>query len=149
MKMNMMNKKYLLFLALILSIIFSSCAYNMGSTVITKPDEFTYVYEAKEAVVLKAVAAVFKEKNIGTNVRIDDKNMSVDSDYVVSDDWRTKANARIKKLNWRECEVTLLVTTEKKTKTGWEMRRLLQQSQYEMFFSVIDLKIYEEMAKVE
>jgi len=55
----------------------------------------------------------------------------------------------VKRLNWKECEVTLAVTTEKKTNTGWEMRRLLEKDQYDRFFSVIDLKIYEEMSKGE
>lgn len=45
--------------------------------------------------------------------------------------------------------MTLAVTTEKKTEAGWEMRRILQKEQYDSFFSVIDLKIYEEMSKVE
>ena len=43
----------------------------------------------------------------------------------------------------------LAVTTEKKTETGWEIRRLLQKEQYDSFFSVIDLRIYEEMSKIE
>jgi hypothetical protein len=41
------------------------------------------------------------------------------------------------------------VTSEKKTKTGWEMRRLLQKQQYDTFFDVIELAIYEEMSNVE
>jgi hypothetical protein len=121
----------------------------MGGIVILKPDESSHVYEAKETVILKAIAHVFKEKNIGTNIRIDQKNLRVDSDYWESGDWRTKASARVKRLNWKECEVILAVTSEKKTKTGWEMRRLLQKLQYDSFFDVIELKIYEEMSNVE
>ncbi len=79
---------------------------------------------------------------------IDAKNHRVDSDYVVDGDWRTKTSARTKQLNWKECEVRLTVITEKKTDGGWEMRRLLGKSQYENFFSVIELKIYEEMSNV-
>ena len=126
-----------------------SCANDFGRTIIDKPDEHTRVYEAKEPVILKAIASVLKEKEIGANVIIDQKNHRVDSDFVVSGDWRTKTSGRVKKLNWRECEVTLSVTTQKQTKTGWEMRRLLQKEQYESFFSVIELKIYEEMSKIE
>jgi hypothetical protein len=44
--------------------------------------------------------------------------------------------------------VTLVVTTEKKTDKGWEMRRLLRKEQYDNFFSVIELKVYEEMSRV-
>ncbi len=132
---------------IIISII--SCFGEYGRSVILKPDEYSHVYEAKETVILKAIADVFKEKNIGTNVTIDQKNLRVVSDYKESGDWRTKASASVKRLNWKRCEVSLAVTTEKKTKTGWEMRRLLQKDQYDTFFSVIDLKIYEEMSNIE
>jgi hypothetical protein len=42
-----------------------------------------------------------------------------------------------------------MVTTEKKTQTGWEIRRLLGKEQYDSFFSVLELKIYEEMARIQ
>ena len=145
----MIKKNVLLPFALILIIHLISCATEFGTTIISKPDEQTYVYEAKEKIILKAIASVLKEKNIGNNVIIDEKNNRVDSDFVVSDDWRTKTTARVKRLNWKECEVGLIVTTEKKTKKGWEMRRLLGKEQYDSFFSVIDLKIYEEMSKIQ
>ena len=146
----MIKKNVILSFTLILVINLVSCAHEFGSTkAISKPDEYTHVYEAKEKFVLRAIAVVLKEKEIGSNVIIDRKNHRVDSDYVVADDWRTKTTARVKQINWKECEVTLVVTTEKKTKTGWEMQRLLAKEQYDSFFSVIDLKVYEEMSKVE
>jgi hypothetical protein len=126
-----------------------SCAAGIGMVVISKPDEYSHLYEANEKIILKAIAGVFKEKNIGANVTIDQKNHRVDSDYVVSGDWRTKASAHVQRLNWKECGVSLTVTTEKKTETGWEIRRLLQKEQYDSFFSVIDLRIYEEMSRIE
>ena len=138
-----------LIIALVFVLNLVSCSAKMGRVVISKPDEYAHIYEAKEIVILKAIAGVFKEKKIGANVTIDQKNHRVDSDYVVSGDWRTKANARVQRLNWKECEVILAVTTEKKTETGWEIRRLLEKEQYYSFFSVIDLKIYEEMSKIE
>jgi hypothetical protein len=144
----MISKKYL-FLSLLFLFSIISCISQFGRTIILKPDEYTHVYEAKDKVVLRAIAVVLKEKNIGSNVIIDQKNNSVDSDYVNSGEWRTKTSARVKQINWKECEVSLAVTTEKKIDTGWEMRRLLQKEQYDIFFSVIDLKIYEEMSKIE
>jgi hypothetical protein len=126
-----------------------SCASQFGQVIISKPDEYRHIYEAKEIVILKSIARLFKEKNVGTNVRINYKNLTVDSDYFFQDDWRTKSNARIRRLNWKECEVGLSVITEKKTETGWEMRRLLDKEQYEVFFSTLELKIYEEMSKIE
>jgi hypothetical protein len=55
----------------------------------------------------------------------------------------------VRRINWKECEVVLSVITEKKTEKGWEMRRLLDKEQYEVFFSTIELKIYEEISKIE
>ncbi|MEE9911244.1 MAG: hypothetical protein K4571_05925 [Deltaproteobacteria bacterium] len=149
----MIKKTILLFFAVMLAISLISCAHELGdgfrSAVISKPEEHKHVYEAKEKVILKSIAGVLEEKKIGDNISIDYNHNRVDSDYVISDDWRIKTNARVKRLNWKECEVSLIVTTEKKTKTGWELRRLLGKDQYDSFFSVIDLKIYEEMYKVE
>lgn len=148
----MISKKILLFISLFFVINLISCIGGMGDigrTAISQPDEYSYVYEAKETPILRAIASVFKEKNIGSNVTIDYHDLRVNSDYVYSGDWRTKATARVKKLNWKECEVRLAVITDKKTEAGWEMRRLLQKEQYYTFFSVIDLKIYEEMSKIE
>ena len=145
----MFNKRVLLLLVLTSVMYIISCATDFSMTkAISKPDEYTHIYEAREKIVLKAIAMVLTEKNIGNNVTIDEINQKVDSDYVVSDDWRTKTTASVKRLNWKECEVRLSVITEKKTKKGWEMRRLLDKEQYDNFFSVIDLKIYEEMSKV-
>jgi hypothetical protein len=126
-----------------------SCAPQFGQVVISKPDEFRHSYEAKEGVILKSIARVFIERSVGSNVRINHKKLTVESDYLVQGDWRTKSNARVRRLNWKECEVVLSFITEKKTETGWEMRRLLDKEQYEVFFSTLELKIYEEMSKIE
>jgi hypothetical protein len=126
----------------------ASCAGKFGSEVLTSPEEYRHVYEAKEKYILKAIAGVLEEKKIGQKVVIDYSNHRVDSDFVVSGEWRTKTNARVRRLNWKECEVTLIMNTEKKTEKGWEMRRLLQKEQYDTFFSVIELKIYEEMSRI-
>lgn len=135
--------------AIIIIINIISCAPQYGQVVIPKPDEFRSSYEAKETVILNSIARVFIEKRVGRNVEINQDKLTVDSDYVIEDDWRTKSHARVIRLNWKECEVILSVTTEKKTKTGWEMRRLLNKEQYDVFFSTIELKIYEEMSRIE
>lgn len=144
----MIQKSRFLFFSFLAVLCLASCAGKFGSEVLTGPDEYRHVYEAKEKYILKAVAGVLEEKKIGRNVTIDYDNNRVDSDFVVSGEWRTKTNARVRRLNWKECEVTLIVTTEKKTETGWEMRRLLQKEQYDTFFSVIELKVYEEMSRM-
>ena len=139
---------YLIF-ALILVMNMMSCSAQFGNVVITKPDEHRQTFEAGEKVILKAIAKVFIEKDIGSNITVDSKKNTVESDYIYQKEWRTKSSARVKKLNWKECEVTLTVITEKKTENGWEMRRLLDKDQYANFFRVIDLKVYEEMSRIE
>lgn len=143
--------KKLFFLTFFISFIVLtvSCATEFGRTVIYQPDEYRHVYEAKDKAILNAIAKVIKEKNIGVNVGVDYENLSVDSDFKVTGDWRTKAQARVQRLNWKENEVLLSVITERQTKTGWEMRRLLQKEQYDTLFSEIDLRVYEEMSKIE
>jgi len=145
----MIYKKANLIISLILMFGVTSCVYPFGNTVISKPDEYTRVYEVKEKVVLRAIAGVVREKSMGINVTIDNINHRVDSDYVISGGWRIKTTANVKQINWKECEVILSITTEKKTNNGWEMRRLLQKDQYDIFFSEIDSKIYEEMSKIQ
>lgn len=144
----MIQKSLILCFSFMAVLCLASCAGKFGSEVLSSPDEYRHVYEAKEKYILKAVAGVLEEKKIGQKVTIDYGNYRVDSDYVVSGDWRTRTSARVRRLNWKECEVTLAVTTEKKTDKGWEMRRLLKQEQYDNLFSVIELKIYEEMSRI-
>jgi hypothetical protein len=121
----------------------------IGSPILSEPEEYRHVYEAKEKIVLTAIAAVLEEKKIGKNVSIDFANRRVDSDYVVSDNWRTKTTAHVRQLNWKESEVRLTVLTELQTKDGWQLRRLLKKEQYDSFFYTIELKIYDEMARVQ
>jgi hypothetical protein len=136
-------------LVLMLAVNLTSCSAELKTVAISRPDEYKQNFEAGEKVILKAIAKVFIEKNIGSNVTVDFKKNTVESDYIYSNGWRTKSSARVKKLNWKECEVTLVVITEKKSESGWEMHRLLDKNQYANFFRVIDLKIYEEMSRVE
>jgi len=147
-------KKYgkIIFLLPVILIIFVSlvsCGAEMGQVVISKPDEYRHTYEASERVILNAVARIFKDRKMGSNIRIDREKNEIDSDYVIEGDWRIKSSVKINKLNWKEREVIIAITTEKKTRTGWEMRRLLDKDQYINLFDKIDLAIYEEMSKVE
>ena len=116
--------------------------------VISKPDEFTHIYEAGENTLIRAIAQTFKEKGWGNVTILPGKN-KVESDYLIEDDRRSKSIAWVKKINWKECEVTLSVIMEKKTSAGWEMRRLLEKKQYDNFFDAIDLQVYQEMYKIK
>ena len=113
---------------------------------INKPDQFSCVYEAKEKFVLLAIAQVFNENNLG-QATINADAHEVTSDYFVQGEWRTRSFARVRQVNSRECEVKLTIITEKKTPTGWEMRRLLGKDQYERVFKIIEFQIYREIYK--
>ncbi|MBN1381880.1 MAG: hypothetical protein JXA41_09415 [Deltaproteobacteria bacterium] len=128
---------------------YTACGLRFGQTVISEPDEYSRIYEAKEKYILRAIARVFKERKMGENIHTDGSKKLVETDFIIREDWRTKSLARVKKLNWKECEVFLAVTTEKKTEKGWEMRRLLEKEQYEKIFDTIGLRVYEEMYKIE
>ncbi len=146
---NNIDLKYFSLVMILIVINLVSCGAELGSVVITRPDEYRQTYEAKETIVLKAIAGVFRDKKMGNNVTINQEKQTVETDYIVQGDWRTKSMARVRKLNWKESEVVLSVFTEKKTKTGWEMRQFLEEDQYANIFDTIELRIYEEMAKIE
>jgi len=115
--------------------------------VITQPDEYKRIFEGNENNIIQAIAHVFKEK--AGSAKIHPGQNKIESDYVVQNKWRTKTTAWVKKINWKECEVTLSVITEKKTEAGWEMRRLLEKEQYDKYFNAIELQLYQEMYKVK
>lgn len=146
---NNIDLKYFSLVMILIVINLVSCGAGLDSVVITRPDEYRQIYEAKERIILKAIAGVFGDKRMGSNVTINQEKQTVETDYIVQGDWRTKSMARVRKLNWKESEVVLSVITEKKTKTGWEMRRLLEKTQYANIFDTIELRIYEEMSKIE
>ena len=145
-----MIRRRLFFLVIILIIInLISCGPKIGQVVISKPDEYRHTFEAKEKFILQAIAGVFRDKNMGINVTINKEKRTVETDFITQDDWRIRSSAYVRKLNWKESEVFLSVIAEKKTEKGWEMRRLLYEEQYNNLFDIIELRIYEEMAKIE
>lgn len=138
------------FLLLILTLIavcnMVLCSCGEDGEPIDKPDEFTHVYQANEKYILRAIYQIFKDKDFG-KATINEDTHEVTSDYIVQGEWRIRSLARIREVNRKEREVTLSIITEKKTSTGWEMRRLLGKEQYERFFDAIDTQIYREMSK--
>jgi hypothetical protein len=118
----------------------------MEGVSISEPDQSRYVYEAKEKFVLRAIAQVFDEKNLGT-ATINEDAHEVTTDNIVQGEWRTRSIARARQINWKECEVKLTIITEKKTPAGWEMRRLIGKDQYEKIFKAVEFQIYREIYK--
>jgi len=144
-----MQRRFSFFVIVLTIINLLSCGSEIGQVIISKPDEYRQTFEANEKYVLKAIARVFKDKNMGANVTINKEKHTVETDFISQGDWRIKSSAYVKKLNWKESEVFLSIITEKKTEKGWEMRRLLDKEQYVSLFRLIELKIYEEMSKIE
>ena len=143
------NRFFVIFLVaviFIIALLLASCQEE--GEVVSKPDEHTRSFEVSENTILRVIVHVFREKAFG-NAKIDSEKNRVESDYITQNGWRSKCIARVKKINWKECDVTLSVITEKKTSTGWEMRRLLEKEQYDSIFDAIDLQIYREMYKVK
>jgi hypothetical protein len=124
---------------------FVSCSPYFGQVKISTPDEYKRTYEANEKFILRAVASVLREENMGANVEIRTGENMLETNYFVKGDWRTKSIARVKRLNRSECELILSVITEKKTEKGWEMMRLLEKDQYDTFFDAIGIQIYREI----
>jgi len=145
----MKNPKIISLYYFFIVIFMFSCGFITETTVIDTPDEYRRTYDAKEEIVLRAIARVFQERQMGLNVTINRKDRTVTTDYFTRDDWRTKSIARVKQINWKETETVISIITEKKTKTGWQMVRVLKKEQYANVFSEIELRIYEEMAKIE
>ena len=144
----MVNRRFNLLVCLTAFFLSSCATLFTGGVAISRPDSHVHVYEAKEDVVLRATAHIIREKGLGQNVTINRADRVVLSDFVESDGWRTKTVASVKQINWKECELSLSVITEKQQKAGWEMRRLVEKDQYDKIFSAIDTRIYEEMSRL-
>ncbi len=114
--------------------------------VLPEPEEFTQIYDANEKIILRAVAQVFQSRNFG-KAKVDEEKNHLETAYVVQGEWRTKAVATVKKIGRKERELTLSVITEKKSSSGWEVRRVLEKEQYDQIFSDIEMQIYREYDK--
>ena len=124
------------------------CSCKEEGQPIDKPDAFTYVYRANEKYILRAIYQVIKDKDLGKPT-INEATHEVTSDYVVQGEWRIRSVAHVREISRNERELTLSIITEKKTPTGWEMRRLLGIGQYDRLFYTIDNQIYREMYKLD
>jgi hypothetical protein len=146
--MNRHHFSYFLLFVVLFATGFLLNACRDEGQILSKPDEYVRVVEAKEDTVIKAIVQVFKDKKFGDS-RVDYQNHQIETDETIQDNWRSKCRARIKQRNWKACEITLSVITEKKTASGWEPRRLLEKQQYDNFFDAIELQIYNEAYEVK
>src|SRR4030065_1894092 len=88
------KKPKIIFLYYFFIIIFLfSCGFITETSVIDTPDEYRRTYEAKEEIVLRAIARVFQERQMGLNVTIKRNDRTVLTEYLTEGDWRTKSFA--------------------------------------------------------
>jgi hypothetical protein len=142
-------RSFLLFILTLIAVFnMVLCSCKEEGEPIDRPDAFTYVYRANEKYILRAIYQVIKDRDLGKPT-IHEGTHEVTSDYVVQGEWRTRSVAHVREIGRNEREVTLSIITEKKTPTGWEMRRLLGMQHYDRVFYTIDTQIYREMYKLD
>jgi hypothetical protein len=121
-----------------------ACIHTPETMVVPVGNKQTF--DADEKIILKAIAQVFKDRGFG-EAKVEQEKGRLETDFVTQGDWRTKAAASLKKLNRKEREVTLSVSTEKQSAGKWQPRDVMGKDQYEKLFYEIDLQIYREWAK--
>jgi hypothetical protein len=110
--------------------------------------ESSYVFEADEKLIFKALSRILKDRGFGES-RIDSDKGRLETDYLVQGEWRTKAVATVRKIGRKEREVKLSIITEQKDSgpSGWKAKKLMGREQYEMFFNELEMQIYREWYK--
>jgi hypothetical protein len=112
------------------------------------PEKHSRVYEFNEKYIIRGVANLLREKGYA-DPKVDTEKGTVETDYIPAGNTRTKVEVTVKKLDRREREVILVITTEKKVKEGWKVIKILEKPQYDKFFDEIEMQIYRELAKVD
>ncbi len=135
-----------LFFFLCLGVMAIACKHS--PEVLLESDKTTQNFEANEKIILKAISRVLKDRGFG-EAKIESEKSRLETDYVVQEDWRTKAIASVKKVSRKENEVTLSIITEEKSSSGWQPRKVMGKVQYEKIFGEIELQIYREMSNPE
>jgi hypothetical protein len=131
------------FLFLLLPLLLAACEEEEAGG---EPEKHFRVFEFNEKYIIRGIANMLKEKGY-TDPKVDMEKGKVETDYITQGNLRAKVEATVKKLDRREREVTLVITTEKKTKEGWKATKMLDKAQYDRFFDEIEMEIYREMGK--
>jgi hypothetical protein len=126
----------------------SACEEESDSSEPLAPEKHSRVYEFNEKYIIRGVANLLREKGYA-DPKVDTEKGRVETDYIPAGNTRTKVEVTVKKLDRREREVILVITTEKKVKEGWKVIKILEKPQYDKFFDEIEMQIYRELAKVD
>ena len=133
----------LFFLFLLLPILLSACEEEESGG---EPEKHFRVFEFNEKYIIRGIANLLKEKGYA-DPKVDVEKGKVETDYINQGDFRAKVETTVKKLDRREREVVLVITTQKKTKEGWKAVRVLDKAHYDRFFDEMEMQIYREMGK--
>jgi hypothetical protein len=126
----------------------SACEEESDSSESLPPEKHSRVYEFNEKYIMRGVANLLREKGYA-DPKVDMEKGKVETDYIPAGNTRTKVEVTVKKLDRREREVILVITTEKKVKEGWKPIKMLGKPQYDKFFNEIEMQIYRELAKAD
>ena len=137
----------LFFLPILLFFFLSACEEEESDSSVP-PEKHSRVYEFNEKYIMRGVANLLREKGYA-DPKVDMEKGKVETDYIPAGDTRTKVEVTVKKLDRREREVVLVITTEKKVKEGWKVIKILEKRQYDKFFDEIEMQIYRELAKAD
>jgi hypothetical protein len=113
-----------------------------------QPVKNTRVFEFSDKILFKAMMNILKERGF-EDPKVDMDQGKVETEYLVQENFRTKVEARVKKVGRRENEVTLSVATEQNTPSGWKPKNIMEKAQYDKFFDEIEIQAYRELAKAE
>jgi hypothetical protein len=139
------GRAFTLFILFILVVfLLSACEEESDSS--GPPEKHFRVYDFNEKYILRGAAALLREKGYA-EPKVDKEKGKVETDYIPAGDMRTKIEITVKKLERRDREVTLVITTEKKVKEGWKAVKILEKPQYDTFFDELEMQIYREMGK--
>lgn len=131
------------FLFLLLPILLASCEEEESGG---EPERHSRVFEFKEKYIIRGIANLLKEKGYA-DPKVDMEKGRVETDYIRQGNLRVKVETTVKKLDRREREVVLVITTEKKTREGWKAVKMLDKAHYDRFFDEMEMQIYRELAK--
>jgi len=133
------------FLILLLPLLLAACEEEKDETN-GEPKKHFRVFEFNEKYIIRGITNMLKEKGY-TDPRVDMEKGTVETDYITQGDFRAKVEATVKKLDRREREVALVITTQKKTKEGWKPAKVLDKAIYDRFFDEMEMQIYREIGK--
>ncbi len=113
---------------------------------LSEPERVSRIFDADEKIIIRAITQVLKDRGLGEPKVEADKGF-LETEYKTEGNWRTKIEAGVKKISRREREVTLAVITEKKSSSGWLLKKIMGKEQYDAIFEEIEMQIYHEWYK--